>query len=648
MLEGYVKRPAQGLCELIWNAFDEDAELVKVVLTTSDLGGLDQISVEDDGNGMTLQRAETAFATVGDSWKHRPGALTDGKRPVHGRLGRGRYAAFGLARSVTWISTASKVDGGDLATVRIVGSLDDLQHMEISEGAAESDRPGTTVILGLVTEKAQASFDRREDLRSHLLSEFALHLERFADFKIDFAGEVLDPSQVIEDHEEIPLELPADLSGAASLVVIQWTLPNVERRLYLCTSDGSIVDEIAPRIQSPGAEFTAYLKWDGFTHESTLLLADDTESPAGQVLTIAKAALRTKLAESARKREAETVQRWRNEGVYPFDDADPPEDSVAGATREVFNVVAMTTARAIEETKSQKVKALTLRLLKETLENDPESLVPILREVIKLPAPRLEELKQILERTTLTQLIQIGKQIGERVEFINSLDTLIFGRKGKKRLLERRQLHRILTHETWIFGEEWSLTGDDEALNRVLKKFLQKLGQDVELATAPIRREDGSLAIPDLVMGRAMPQREDRMTQLVVELKRPSHKLDSNDVTQIRSYASAIVNDERFDQPNITWDFWLVGNETRREVDEMREQTHLPYGCVHSSSGYRIWVFTWAEIISSARHRIKFVQDSLQYESTHDTGLEYLRDRYADYLPDDLELDEDANDTAAS
>jgi hypothetical protein len=102
----------------------------------------------------------------------------------------------------------------------------------------------------------------------------------------------------------------------------------------------------------------------------------------------------------------------------------------------------------------------------------------------------------------------------------------------------------------------------------------------------------------------------------------------------LRSYASAITNDERFARPNVTWDFWLVGNETTREVDEMREQTHLPPGVVHSSKAYRILARTWSEVIDDARHRLKFVERSLQYESSRDSGLAYLRSKYSEYLPD--------------
>lgn len=394
-------------------------------------------------------------------------------------------------------------------------------------------------------------------------------------------------------------------------------LTDVERRLYLCSAHGSIVDELPPGVQAPGAEFTAYLQWDGFTVGDPMTLEGDTHTPAGQVILLAREALREHLAKRTWHREAETIKRWRAEGVYPY--AGEPKDAVESAARDVFNVVAMAAARTLEETRSRSVKALSLSLMKATLESDPEALLPILHKVARLSTARIDELREILEHTSLTQLIQAGKEVGSRVDFLNGLDSILFDRQNRKRVLERRQLHRILAHETWLFGEEWYLTGDDEPLEAVLKKFLTKLGHNVELATErPVFREDGSIAIPDMVLGRSLETNEAHTARLVVELKRPSHKLTPADVDQLRSYASAIVNDERFARPNVTWDFWLVGNDTTREVDEMREQTHLPHGVVQSSQKYKITVRTWSEVIGAARHRLKFVQQSLQYESTRD------------------------------
>ena len=335
---------------------------------------------------------------------------------------------------------------------------------------------------------------------------------------------------------------------------------------------------------------------------------------------------------AGRRREAETVTRWQKEGVYPYKGR--PKSQVEKATRDTFNIVAMAASRTVDESKSPSSKALALSLLKETFESDPEALLPILQQFSKLTTARIDELREILEHTTLTHLISMGKEVGSRIDFISGLNALVFDKLTKKTMLERKQLHRILASETWLFGEEWSLTGDDERLNEVLKKFLAKLGADVDLAGgAPVLREDGSDGIPDLVLGRQLESRVNEFSHLVVELKRPGHTLNDEDINQLRSYASAITNDERFDQPNSSWDFWLIGNKTSKTVDEARNQQNQPFGVVHDGKKYRLIVRTWAEILGDAEHRLKFVQRSLQYASGRDSGLASMRAKYADYLP---------------
>ena len=614
MLEGLVKTPEVGVCELVWNAFDEDAKLVRIRVETNDLGGVDAITVEDDGNGMNRQRAEASFSKVGDSWKLTPGTKSDGGRVVHGKYGRGRYAAFSLGNSVDWVSTSEAVEGGELATIQVSGRHASLDVFQIDDLPTESPSTGTRVMITVVTEKAASAFDQRDDIHKRLLTEFALHLEHRADFRIEFLGNTIEPDVAIESRTTFAVPLPEGVAGSpASLTVIEWKLPDVTRRIYLSDADGTIVDEANANIKAVGAEFTAYLQWEGFTRDQ-LILEGDTETPAGKVLQAGRDALRDHLLAAARRREAETVKQWQDEGVYPY--KDEPKSEVEKATHDTFKVVAMAASRTVNEAKTLSSKALALKLLKETFENNPESLLPILSEFSKLTTARIEELREILEHTTLTRLISVGKEIGDRIEFINGLNALIFDRATKRRLLERRQLHRILAHETWIFGEGWSLTGDDDCLNVVLKNHLKLLGRDVEsTGDKTIYREDGSVAIPDLVLGRQLETSENEYTHLVVELKRPKHKLNDDDVTQLRSYASAITKDERFDQPNSTWEFWLVGNEVKDTVDEARRQQHLPFGVVQNSEKYRLIVRTWAEILGDARHRLKFVQKSLQYES---------------------------------
>lgn len=632
LLEGFVKRPANGVCELVWNAFDEDATEVRVEVERSSLGAVELIRVVDNGNGMTPESASRAFSRIGDSWKNAPNATSASGRAVHGKHGRGRYAAFSLGEAVSWRSTGRSLEGPRLASVNIRGRRSSLDRFEIDEQSPPGSQPGTSVEITEVTLEAARAFESADSLRDRLLTECALAMERYNDFGIDFLGTRLDPGAVIVKREEIALLLPDGVEGIASLTIIEWNLKNVERRLYLCTGDGAVVGEMPPRVHSVGAEFTAYVSWDGFVHDHELILDEESESPPSLVINAARVALREYLGQAQRVREADVVRRWRAEGVYPYNDE--PSGEAEAASRTAFNLVAMAASRTVDEAKTSALKALSLSLLRETFESDPAALLPLLRKFAQLPAARIDELADLLERTTLSNLISVGHEIGARVDFLHGLNAILFDKPFKRHVLERRQLHRILANETWVFGEEWSLTGDDERLTEVLKNHLELFGGEVELVgDGPVVREDGSDGIPDLVLGRQLETGQNEFRHLVVELKRPSHKLDDNDVTQIRSYASAIANDERFDQDNSHWDFWLVGNEVGRAVDEARHQQGLPVGVVQESRKYRITVKTWAEIIGDAEHRLKFVQRSLAYESSRDQGVAAMRERYAQYLP---------------
>lgn len=615
---------------------------MSIGVDNNELGALTLIRVDDDGNGMTRKRAEEAFSLVGDSWKRMPGTKSDGGRPVHGKHGRGRFAAFSLGAAVNWESIARAIDG-ELKSIRIEGRRDHLRRFEVNDTKAIGGSTGTSVEIGVVTDTAIAAFDERTALHQRLLTEFALHLDRHEDFEIEFLGTAIDPSAVIATKEVVEVTPPDGVAGPVSLTIIEWDLSDVERRLYLCKDDGTVAGELPPGIQAVGAEFTAYLIWDGFPHDAELLLEGDTESAAGKVVEAGRAALRKYLSGEGRRREAETIERWRKEGVYPY--TGEPKSDVEKATRQTFNVVAMAASRTLDEAKASSSKAMALSLLKETFENDPESLLPILKKFTKLSSARISELSDLLERTTLTHLISMGREVADRIDFVQGLNAILFDTMTKKTTLERKQLHRVLANETWLFGEEWSLTGDDERLQEVLRKYLAKLGLDVDLADkAPIVREDGRIAIPDLVLGRQLETRKNHYTHLVVELKRPNHKLTDEDVSQLRSYASAITNDERFDQPNSSWEFWLVGNEANSEVDEQRESENLPFGVVQSSKKYKLVVRTWAEVLGDAEHRLKFVQRSLQYESNRDSGLASMREKYKEFLPEAALVTDDGSE----
>ena len=61
-------RPVQALTELVWNAFDADAENVYVKLNHNELG-LESVEVIDDGTGIDRSKLTDFFKSLGVSWK---------------------------------------------------------------------------------------------------------------------------------------------------------------------------------------------------------------------------------------------------------------------------------------------------------------------------------------------------------------------------------------------------------------------------------------------------------------------------------------------------------------------------------------------------------------------------------------------------
>src|SRR5687768_7647821 len=74
-----------GVIELIWNAIDADASIVRVSLRDNGLGlgGVREIEVVDDGHGIDLQAAMDGFLALGRSWKADGGRSRTLGRPLH-------------------------------------------------------------------------------------------------------------------------------------------------------------------------------------------------------------------------------------------------------------------------------------------------------------------------------------------------------------------------------------------------------------------------------------------------------------------------------------------------------------------------------------------------------------------------------------
>ena len=135
----------QAVAELVWNAFDADADIVEVTVDRDDFG-LRGITVKDNGYGIEYSKVRQFFSSLGGSWKSQNGISPKG-RFLHGKEGQGRFKSFSIGRVVEW-ETDFIDDSGELLSYAIKGKADDKRVFHPTVPCvSNSESSGTSVSI---------------------------------------------------------------------------------------------------------------------------------------------------------------------------------------------------------------------------------------------------------------------------------------------------------------------------------------------------------------------------------------------------------------------------------------------------------------------------------------------------------------------
>lgn len=627
------KTPKVALAELVWNAIDADATNIALDVEFGALGGPEKITVVDDGTGIAPDDRKQTFGALGHSWKRLTQQSLSG-RALHGERGEGRWAALGIGDSVRWTSVADSTADGRVRFT-ISANKTELKRFAVSNLSPASDATtGVTVEIEALSQRG-ASYAESDVVVEDLLTTFALQIEQYG-LNLSWRTQHLDVDALKKDQVDIPV-LVEGVDDAITLTVIEWK-SSVQRHLYLCDAAGNSLHDMKPGIQAPGYHFTGYVKWAGFATDINLLtLEDGAPEPIKSVLNATREALKKHFVSKEEERSAKLIKQWREEDSYPF--REPPKNKVEEAARGIFDIVAVAAAPVVEKTDFSSRK-LSLELLKNAVETSPSNIRHILEEVLNLTPEQADELSDLIKKTSLGALLRVGNQVVGRLEFLTGLEEIINDRQLKKLVTERRQLHRILAEETWVFREEYALTVDDNTLRTALRSHTALLGRD-DLAPsdleAPVTDADGRVVVVDMMLSRVIEQSRNHREHIVIELKRPSVSIGKAQLDQIENYAQTVANDNRFAAVETAWEFWIVGDEIDPRIKHKFGQGNLPDDVYqdYAEDGRHITIraVTWAHIIQDARHRMKFVKDALGYDPTSEASIDYLRERHGKVLP---------------
>lgn len=633
-------RPIPALAELIWNALDADATLVDVSFDYNPLGSLDAIVVKDNGVGIARTDAPGFFRFLGGSWKKSKSQTVSG-RFLHGQEGRGRFKAFTLGNIAEWMVIYSR--DGKLWSYTIRMTASDIRYVNVSDEIQVNDGAQSGVTLSIREPIKEFRTFTSDEGRQELTEIFALYLADYeANTKILLDGRSINPESAIASRKNFNLDdIEADgKEHWARLHIVEWKTPG-NRTLYLCNQQRFPLLQVDRRFHIGDFTFSGYLYspyFDLAQQEGTVDLAEmqtaivDAITQAQQTI---KDHFRTRAAEQART----VVDEWKSEKVYPF--PGDPITAVEKVERQVFDIVAVSVAQHLPDfnTTQSKSKAFQLRMLRQAIERSPEDLQVILGEVLRLPKRKQQELAQLLRDTTLSSIIGAATVVSDRLKFLNGLEAVLFDPEPKKRLKERSQLHRIIAQNCWLFGEEFSLSVDDQSLTQVLVEHKKMLDPEI-MIDEPVKHISQTRGIVDLMLSRATKQhRANRLSHLVVELKAPRVPIGADEVTQIQGYAFSVMEDQRFSKVGVTWAFWVISDELKPYTEHLvKDET----GLILEKPNINIYAKTWAQVLDENRARLKFFQDHLDVQVDRDASLKYLQQRYANHLEGVLEI-EDSN-----
>jgi Histidine kinase-, DNA gyrase B-, and HSP90-like ATPase len=641
----YVK----AISEFVWNALDADAKRTSVEFERNGLGGLESMIIRDNGTGISKERAEHDFESLGESWKLTKARTPVLSRAIHGKEGQGRLRFFSLARRAHWDTVYEQ--NSKLFRLTIDIDADRLETSNVSDPTPADMNAETGTIVQLVPLKETFDWLTGDAARSEFESVFAPYILQYPDTEIVYDGKSVDPTRTIELSHEFPKQpiiCPGRVVKDLTLRVIEWKPRVTARKIYFGGESGVVLGSLAANVTAPGFEFSAYAysPFFGEIAKANLLEFDGLTDPDfARVLEY----IRDRLTDYFRLRQAqksgELIQDLKDAGVYPYEGE--PKDEVERRERQVFDITTHAVASYSRDFKKadNPLKKITLGLLKEAVSNNPESVSRILKAVFNLPKVRQDEFSQLLDKTELANIISASNLVASRIVAVKVLREIVFEPKHRRTIKERGELDVLVRDNTWLFGEGFHFTMAETGLTKIMQRVSKELALK-RARGAKGKKPDGKIGRVDSFMGRLIPHGDENHREfLLIELKRPSLAIRRKELDQLEDYVNSILAQPDFVNTSTNWNFYLVTSEYDGVVKERITQENRAVGLFIDKPNHKVWVKSWAELLRDAESRLKFVQDQLRIEVSAEEIETRIAELKASVLKTEaLDLGEDAGE----
>lgn len=612
-----------SIIEYIWNGFDAGAKEIHINLTSNELNRIVDVSILDNGSGIHYNELGTKFKKFRISDKNE----NKGPQAMHGKNGMGRFSFFVFSSSVKW-ETVYK-DEEKFFKYEIEMSEDSLNNYSYTENTKTKETKTFTKVYFTIKD----SIELLPNILIKLLKEeFSIFL-KINNAKLFINNDELSYDDMIMIEEKMSKNFKVRkknqvLSKNFDITFISWVSSVKGTSEYNFFNENEKVNVLNTNFnrQSDGFKHTLVIKSDFFlkyifeknkkTNEDQEGLFDEQELDRKiyrELIAFLESLIIKERKRIRRNNVKPIIASYKSKKIFPEFSQEPWEKVKEKELEEFVTEVYIIEPKIFSNLKEIQARTLINLFNLIIFSKERDSLFSVLESIVSLNENEMNDLKDILNRNSLQSIMETIKMIESRYKVINCLKELVFNKELNT--YEVEHIQKVVENHFWIFGEEYNLvTSAEPSFKTALKKYWNDI---LEKENREILNHKDSLKEMDIFMS----QRDivnNRIRNIVIELKRPNIKISSKEYRQLEDYKELILQTPSFNANNEEWVFILIGREFSDDnFIERKYESSKIHGLqflTEQGNNYKIFVKKWSELFSELEVRHSFVNKNLILE----------------------------------
>lgn len=612
----------RAIAEFIWNGFDAKATVIELTIQTNQRGRITKLVIKDNGVGIDRKIIDNKFDPIYESEKAKQ--KEKNLSNIHGSRGIGRFTFITFSHFATW--TITYEEGNKKIEYKVKMSSDKSDAYEIIGESKESIREiGTEVefegfLDNLLIEKNQFT------ILNYLKREFGwfLELNKSRRYQIIVNSIPLDYSDIIGEKAEDKLIIGVE-KYEFDIEFIRWDEKingeysryyfldgnSIERRTE-CTTLNKKRDDFYHSVYVKSSYFNEFNFNDVKLHQKGLV-KNRNDASFKELKSKLDLYLKKKRKPFIKECSKKIIQTLKDDGILtskPVTEFTIMENTeIEGVIKCIYEI-----QPSIFNGLNQDQKKTIIRMLELVLSSeDRGKLLDIISQITALDATEKKELEELLQVTTLSNIIRMAAILKNRFTVLQLLKKIVFVEEFGANEVDH--LQKVVENHTWIFGEEYTLlAAAEDDFETALRNFRAKVFDETE--TTPMTDKEKRKQV-DVFICKKLKQ-NGKVNNIIIELKSPKISLGKKQLEQIKDYLKIIKNEGQFNAEAFDWTYILMGKKydsTGWIEDELESNTkHDKPGLIHALKNHQVFVKKWSDLIQECEDRLDFLNSKLNIQ----------------------------------